>query len=321
MQPMSNHVQGGQTMNMMIKRIIALAFLLFSAAPCMAKGAGTESAAFLGLSGGARVVGMGEAYCAVSDDVDGVRYNPAGITQVERMELQVTHNEWLAGIQNEFAGLVVPVNRKTAVAGTVQYTHTGGIVKRDISGAATGGTFEYQGMMAAACVAHAVGPVSAGVSVKGVQESLDSSSDLAFAGDLGMMYTAEQFSAGVMVGNIGQGVRLGDERFSLPAVITAGFAYAPVHRLLLSMDVDQRLKSELTEVRVGGEYYLEEYLVLRAGYRSGRDTTAGPGLSAGLGFIYQGYKLDYAFLPLGDLGSAHRVSLGVAFGKQYHHKQ
>jgi hypothetical protein len=301
-------------MHRLAKYSCLLTITLLVAMPCLAKGAGTESAAFLGLSGGARAVGMGEAYRAVSDDVDAVRYNPAGITQAQRVQVQVTHNEWVAGIQNEFAGVVVPVNQRTAVAGTLQYAHTGGIVKRDITGAETGGAYGYQGTMAALCLARAFGAVSAGVSVKGIQESLDSSSAATYAGDLGVMYAAERYSIGITAGNVGTGIQLGQERFNLPALVGAGVAYAPGDRLMISMDLDQQVESGVTEVRVGGEYTVEEYLVLRAGYRSGRDASAGPGLSGGVGCLYQGYTLDYAFVPMGDLGSAHRVSLGIAFG-------
>ena len=37
------------------------------------------------------------------------------------------------------------------------------------------------------------------------------------------------------------------------------------------------------------------------------------GFFAGVGFEYSGFNLDYALLPYGDLGSAHRFSLGVRF--------
>ena len=37
------------------------------------------------------------------------------------------------------------------------------------------------------------------------------------------------------------------------------------------------------------------------------------GFFAGAGFVYSGFSLDYALLPYGDLGTAHRFSVGMKF--------
>lgn len=41
---------------------------------------------------GARAIGMGEAFTAISDDLSGVWYNPAGLTQMEKNEVN-----WMGG--------------------------------------------------------------------------------------------------------------------------------------------------------------------------------------------------------------------------------
>jgi len=38
------------------------------------------------------------------------------------------------------------------------------------------------------------------------------------------------------------------------------------------------------------------------------------GLSVGAGIVWGSAKLDYAFVPYGDLGNTHRISLGYRFG-------
>lgn len=37
------------------------------------------------------------------------------------------------------------------------------------------------------------------------------------------------------------------------------------------------------------------------------------GLGAGFGFKVFGYNVDYAWIPFGELGNIHRISLGARF--------
>jgi len=52
-------------------------------------------------------------------------------------------------------------------------------------------------------------------------------------------------------------------------------------------------------------------LALRAGYRTGQDI--GSGMSAEVGLRIGKIDLDYAYVPYGDLGNTHRISLEIKF--------
>jgi hypothetical protein len=54
-------------------------------------------------------------------------------------------------------------------------------------------------------------------------------------------------------------------------------------------------------------------VALRTGYQFGRNTGAGSGFSVGMGLTFSNLGLDYAFVPYGDLGDTHRISLGYKF--------
>lgn len=62
---------------------------------------------------------------------------------------------------------------------------------------------------------------------------------------------------------------------------------------------------------LGAEWWMQDTIALRAGYKTNQDI--GPGWSAGLGFKFQRICLDYAYAPYGDLGNTHRISLGMNF--------
>jgi len=52
----------------------------------------------------------------------------------------------------------------------------------------------------------------------------------------------------------------------------------------------------------------------RVGYNTAAKDTGGlNGISAGIGFVYLNYGIDYAFVPYGDLGNTQRISLSAKF--------
>lgn len=68
---------------------------------------------------GARVVGLGNAYTAVADDVYAVYYNPAGLATLDRPQLGTTYSKLFAGLsdnsnpQNSFLAYESPIRRGT----------------------------------------------------------------------------------------------------------------------------------------------------------------------------------------------------------------
>ena len=71
---------------------------------------GTAFAAFDDIGIGARPLGMGGAFVAVSDDANAARYNPAGLGYIEAVAAGFTHMRMFSGAVNyNYAGIVVPL--------------------------------------------------------------------------------------------------------------------------------------------------------------------------------------------------------------------
>ncbi|MEX2117945.1 MAG: PorV/PorQ family protein, partial [Bacteroidota bacterium] len=70
---------------------------------------GTTAAKFLSIPVGARALGMGGAFVAVANDASGLYWNPAGISKIGRNEAILSHSSWIAGIDFNFAGFVLPL--------------------------------------------------------------------------------------------------------------------------------------------------------------------------------------------------------------------
>ena len=73
--------------NNKIKIAICILAFLFVNNLILAQGDGGQAGAFLRYGIGARAMGMGGAFVAVSDDASGLYWNPAGLVGAQRLEI------------------------------------------------------------------------------------------------------------------------------------------------------------------------------------------------------------------------------------------
>ena len=101
-------------------KIVSLIVLLAAVVPSRASAGdfskvGTAAAQFLKIGVGARGAAMGEAYVALTNDVDALYWNPAGIAGIRSVGLGVSHANWFADISHNFAGLAIPLGEYDAI--------------------------------------------------------------------------------------------------------------------------------------------------------------------------------------------------------------
>ena len=63
----------------------------------------------------------------------------------------------------------------------------------------------------------------------------------------------------------------------------------------------------------GVEHVLMDMVAIRAGYNTRADTNELTGLHCGLGFMIRAITIDYAFVPYGDIGMSHIISIGMKY--------
>jgi len=307
-------------------RALLLAVILLTQGPRL-YAAQSSAAQFLNLGFGARALGMGEAYTAVSDDISSVYYNPAGLASgPEGRELSFSHAFHL---QDTAVSQAAFMRRPYAAA--ITYFSAGELEGRDASAALTG-NFTARDVAAQLSRGFKLGPFDAGISGKVISQKIKSSGATSFAADAGLLYRFKgtPYSAGASLVNFGTKVKFEEESFPLPMKLKAGVAanFASP-RLLLALDAEFPNDGPAA-LRAGAEFKGLDGIALRLGYKttpSGqRDAILGRGLGdstsgvagmygffAGAGFVYSGFSLDYALLPYGDLGTAHRFSVGMKF--------
>lgn len=316
--------------------IYLLPLTLLLSVPCGAveihPNAGTTSATFLKLGIGSRAVGMAGAYTALADDMTALYWNPAGLAQLRRQEMHLTHNESFEDLRHDFAGYARPLANGDVIAGALYGFYTpkdierrSGLNEDDPFEPITGieGLFQSYDIAGHAAWARFIKPgIAVGAGLKVLQQTIDDTSAYAAAADLGALYLSPSLplSIGFAAQHMGTPVKFINKAYDLPFTLRLGGAWRWNRRLTTTVDLSKSIDN-YPFAAAGAEYAPIEMMRLRAGYRyrwNGLELGDLSGFSGGIGFNVNmsgsDVRFDYAFMPYGVLGNAHRFSISVCFG-------
>ena len=331
---------------------VAVSFLSLALAPAPAR-ATRYAGEFLRIGVGARALGMGSAFAGLADDGTAAFWNPAGIATLDSREITAMHAEQFGSIvKYDFLSFTMPLGSpgkpKQGLAvslirlGVDEIPDTRGLEILDVNG---NGKFDYpedrlvvdeskfvfDSDNDVALLFSYAREVSRGLSLGGnlkiVRQWLgDSLRSNGFGLDLGALYVGSSgWSAGAKLSDATTTQILwntGTDEFIAPSLRIGGakthaFSKSRRHVLTAALDVqvgfsDEQLSSQANLGSVtfnfhpGLEYWLERKLALRTGFESQNFT-------AGAGFRYKKFGLDYAFLDHQDLDASHRISALFSF--------
>ncbi|MFA6091711.1 MAG: PorV/PorQ family protein [Elusimicrobiota bacterium] len=285
---------------------------------------GTAGSEFLNLDVGPRYIAMGGAGSAVVDDIYSLYWNPAGLSRIPRAAASAMHNEYLAGIRMQYLSYAQRINDSSVLGGAVRYMDAGDIDHTDISGNRLGTfrprnyVYELGWGQTIADMTDSEREVAIGVTARYLHSDLLVHAG-GIAGDLGVQvrYTEADwpYRFGVTAQNMGQGQQFEVVRDNLPFRAKMGGAISPLPYLLFALDAVFPISNQPYGA-AGIELSLDApngvKAALRAGY-NGLNQFSGleglRGLSGGIGIKLMDLSIDYAFVPFGLLGDAHRFSL------------
>ena len=294
----------------MRKALLLLAALLLSALPARA----AETAAFLNLGVGARYLAMGGAGTALSDDANSLYWNAAGLADA-KSEFTVSDMELPQGTRLDFAAYAQPTKLGTFAAGGA-YLSQNAIDARDLNGRQAG-TFSAADADFALGYGRKTDLVDLGGSVKFVQSHIGSAQATTFAMDLGARRQFGNIVLGAALRNLGPGMKFDTERNDLPMRLALGAAYKFEKGHALTAELTDAPRAGGADFGFGGEFQAMKNVFLRAGYTTQTAITGGSsfdaarGLTLGVGFRADRWTIDYAAVPMGELGSTHRFTLGA----------
>jgi hypothetical protein len=298
---------------------------------------GTTSFSFLKIETGARPAAMGCAFVSVSDDLNALWWNPAGISLLEARSGMTTYRNYFAGAQSGMVAYAQPFKPWGVAGGSIVYESSGETDKTDDDGAVLG-TYSSNMVWGTASFARSFTNTgrllpflllpqqsAVGVSLKYLYMNIDDYYSMALAMDIGVLHKV-LYNKGITLGLVAQNLGFQvkpfiEKRERLPMVLRAGVSYPPQYiPLTLSLDMVKPIDNYLY-FSLGGEFKMTENIFLRAGYSFNRkddwvidseqDKFMGAGL--GVGLHWRKYAIDYAYAPAGQLGSVNRFSFIGSF--------
>ena len=290
------------------------------------KAAGTTSADFLNLPVGARASAMGGAYSAISEEASAIYWNPAGLVQIPKLSAIFMRTQYVQDISYQYAAYAHRLTYDSVIAGSVLLTDIGAIDRTDMNGNPVGaGTFSPRDQVYTLSYSKAIlefsdkdMDVSVGVSVKYIRSQIVESAK-AYAGDLGIMtynFTNIPYRLGVTMTNLGSGMRYDVDSSPLPLTFKLAGAVNPFRNMLFAVDVvlpKQNRPSFLLGTELSTEPSELTRLSARAGLNAQRLKDGLGGFTMGVGATLHFFTLDYAFVPMGELGSTHKISITFDF--------
>jgi outer membrane protein OmpA-like peptidoglycan-associated protein len=288
-------------------------------------GAGTVGDEFLKIGIGARPAAMGSAYLALADDATAPQWNPAGVALVSLPEISFMHLAYFADINYEYVGAVMPWHGQGLGLG-VTWLNVPPFNSTGDPTATLGSAADYSISLAYAL--SLTKQLQIGATARAIISDLAGYSATGGAVDLGATFRPFGRSLALAVVAQNMGVQSGYDGSSdpLPITLRFGSAYSLFDRddvpwLNLAVDVNKSLEN-VFKFNVGLEVWAFESLALRAGYQmseggqdlAGSDANTPSDVTVGLGLRLGAAQVDYALVPMGELGVTHRISLSWRFG-------
>ncbi len=289
--------------------------------PVLAGNPGDAALLSLRMGVGAREAGMGETGVASSTGGTALFWNPANNVFADfKTELILQHNRYLGLFNHEAAAVAHRVGR--GVLGVTFMGFYSDEIDRHTLDSGVNvfeGTFKPYDVAFGVSYAHPLGDrFAVGAGVKMIYEKIDFYSDTGFAFDFFITHQAmiEGLVFAASATNLGGQMNLRDQPFDLPTAVRLGMAYTPVSEPLqgkLTLTGEMLLPRDTTEkAHLGVEYRLIPELALRFGSRINYDTQ---GITAGVGFVVGGLRLDYAYEDMTEEGfdDGNKISLAMTW--------
>jgi hypothetical protein len=254
-------------------------------------------------------------------------WNPAGLAVLEEHGLSDVSAAYNMLLETSYAGSIAygrPLGGgRGALGASLVYFSQSALQGYDAKGDPTS-SFTPSDLAFGLGYGRVVGPVRAGAGLKFIRSELAGASGTTFAVDLGVQ--AERVTemgegpldVGASLVNLGPPLKLGGASDPLPFKVQLGTLWHINPRLNGMLDGhlpvdDDPYASFGLEFR---QVFAEDFRAsLRGGYnvRNERGVDGLAGMSAGFGVELLRGRIDYAWVPFGDLGMTHRITLGFKF--------
>jgi hypothetical protein len=259
---------------------------------------------------GARQAAMGEIARLDAYDPFNLEYNPAFMVGVPMGRIGISHHSFIQDRSSNSIAVIFPV-ASLDFGVNMRLSQISDIERRTDPTINPIDEFSAYDFAARAHIAiRATENLDVGLSAGWLMEKIDRYRGSNAAVNLGARYRLphDVYVHG-SVANLGPRFEFIQEETDLPLLFRGGLGWT-WQDLYVGADY-VNIKSGESHIHFGAEYLVEDMLYLRGGYQTGYDSRD---FSAGLGFVYNNYRVDYAYVPYdSDLGDSHRFTFYFAF--------
>lgn len=283
-----------------------------------------QSVSYLGYSHDARSIALGGSGVATSADAYSFFNNTSATAFSDsKAAIAALYTKWMPGstdltmiggsgffkLGNSFS--------VTFAGRQIQYDE---VPTSDENGLSTG-IFKPSDFIAGLGVAYKItGNISASVNVNMISSKIDEEASAnAFSGDLGFTYSTDKFNIGLKAANLGSKLDYGNGPYSLPAHLSAGFAYKTVlnesSNLTALLNAGYLFTSSGLMAGIGIEYTYNNLINVRLGGHYGDSSKSVPSyISGGLGVCLKGVTIDLSYILSSNESPINRtLSLGLGY--------
>jgi len=311
----------------------------------------TTAAQFLGISIGARELGMGGTSVASAFDVSSIYYNPGAFSQVHKTQVLVSTTDWLVGSKFRWLGAMLDIDGSNAIGLSItQLAYGDEMVTTEDNPEGTGERWSAQDFaLALSYSRNLTDRFSIGGSAKYINQTIWNETASTIAFDLGLLFVTgfHDMRLGMSIANFGGDMKMdgrdlrkvididpsnaGSNKLNLANMVTDPWPIPLIFRVGFAMDVvknqtatvtlecdAQRPSDNVEVVNVGAEVTLMNLISLRGGYKSLFQKDSEEGLTLGAGVKYDqlgsmGLEINYAYQQFGKFGNLNTFSLGINF--------
>ncbi|MCF6270260.1 MAG: PorV/PorQ family protein [Melioribacteraceae bacterium] len=311
---------------------------------------GTSAAQFLKIPVGARAASLGNSFAAIVNDATSLYWNPSGIASLGKIDFNFTHTQWIAGLNHNFFGAVIPIDDMSAAGfGVISLDYGSTEITTIDKPKGTGAFYEASDLSFWFSYARfLLEDVSVGISVKYISQKIWNVSASSIAIDLGaLLYTGfYDLKLGLSFQNFGLDMQLDgsdlirpydpdiqnssnllvDSKLttgsnSLPVYFSGSLAIsligdnAPISSLNSSLIITANgihLSDNPEHYSLGMEYGFMRTLYFRGGYIFNSDeANYSFGVGLNMNAGVTSFIFDYAYSDYGVFNPVHIFSVGL----------
>jgi hypothetical protein len=302
--------------------------------------AGQSGWQFLKINGDARQAALGGAYTAISNgDASSVFGNPASLSDVKNIDVQINVLQWVADINHQSVALAYNLGDIGVVGASISLLDYGDIpdtVNEPLGTSATvptitGRMFTANDIAAGLSYAKKITDnLSVGGNIRWMQQQIAEHKMTNWSLDFGTMYytgfrslrvaiTARNFGPDSRFGGWSEEFQTESDNVRMPLDFRAGIAMdfldeeGSLHLLTLLAEGDHPNDGR-EKFHFGASYAFDKVFFVRFGYRLNYDVqkfTFGVGITYPIGDVNG--TLNYAYVDFGELTQVHMFSLGFSF--------